>query len=215
MPQPLYYQLLNAMKHIKLSLLFLALIAVMDVSAQTADRLMRGVAEKVSSSPSVELQFTINGSDGPVQGSAVLSGAYFTLSTPIVKVWYDGLTQWTMLCSTQEVSITEPTAEELMESNPFAILRSYASRYSVRKLSDVGVSRRVELTPLHGVDTDIQRVIVLIGADGWPTGAEVRYGDNRVIGASIDHISSGTAKPQSSFRYNAALNPASEIIDLR
>lgn len=189
--------------------------AAVGASAQSAAQLMRAVADKVASAPSVEVQFTVNGPDGPIQGNAVLSGAYFTLSTPVLQVWYDGRTQWTMLCSSREVSITEPTAEEVMESNPFAILRDYSSRYSVRRLPDVGNRKRVQLTPLRGVETDIQRAIVLIGPDGWPAGAEVHYADNRVLGAAVDHIAAGAAKPQSSFRYNPALTTASEIIDLR
>lgn len=203
------------MKHIRPALLLAALLTAVAAMAQSAAELMRGVSAKLSQAPSVEVQFTINGTDGPMEGSAVLSGAYFTLTTPVLRVWFDGHTQWTMLSSTQEVSITEPTADEVMESNPFAILRDYASRYSVRRLPDVAGRKRVELKPLQTTDTEIERAVIIIGADGWPVGAEVHFEGNRMLGAAVDHISAGAAKPQSAFRYNPALYPAAEIIDLR
>lgn len=190
-------------------------VAPLAALAQSAADILRTAASKIASAPSVEAQFTVNGNDGAVQGSAVLSGAYFTLTTPVVRVWYDGRTQWTMVCSTQEVSITEPTQAEVMESNPFAILRHYDRQYTARRLSDVAGRKRVELTPLRDSNIDIDRAIILISADGWPAGVEVHFNDGRTLGASIDHIAAGASKPVSAFRFNPALTPASEIIDLR
>lgn len=189
--------------------------APLAVVAQSAGEILRAAASKISSAPSVEAQFTVNGADGPVQGSAVVSGAYFALTTPVVRVWYDGRTQWTMLCSTGEVSITEPTQEEVMETNPFAILRHYDRQYSVRRLSDASGRKRVELTPLSNSSVDIERAIILVGPDGWPSGVEIHFKDGRTLGAAIDHISAGGSKPVSAFRFNPALTPASEIVDLR
>ncbi|MCM1441428.1 MAG: hypothetical protein NC131_19810 [Roseburia sp.] len=203
------------MKALRILILSLTAILAASATAQSADDILRATAAKIAQSPSVEVQFTITAGAEPVEGSAVLAGGYFTLSTPMLRVWFDGLTQWTMLTQTGEVSITEPTPDELMESNPFAILRNYGNRYRARRLSDVSGRKRVELTPLAGTDTDIERAILLVNGQGWPAAAEVHYKGNRTVAAAVDHISAGGAKPQSAFRFDPARYPASEIIDLR
>lgn len=192
-----------------------ALVALTSARTQSADDIMRAAAARLASAQAVEAQFTVNGGDGPVQGSIVLSGPRFAMSTPLLDVWYDGTTQWTMLHSTSEVSITEPTAEELMESNPFAILRNYGTLYHARRLSDVSGRRRVELTPIRPTDAEIERAIILVDAEDWPAAAEIHFRGNRVISATIDRIGATTARPASTFRFDPARHPATEIIDLR
>lgn len=88
-------------------------------AVNAAETLLSKVKAKFSASPSIEATFTINGGDGPVQGSATMAADRYFMTTPVLTVWYDGRTQWTFLKSSGEVSITEPTVEELMASNPF------------------------------------------------------------------------------------------------
>lgn len=184
-------------------------------AAQSADDILRGAASKVSAAPSVEVMFTLSGNPSPVQGNAVISGGKFTLSTPGLKVWYDGNTQWTLLESTSEVSMTEPTAGELMETNPFAILSNYRQQYKARRLHDISGRKRVELTPLPGKNTEICRVVITVGQDGWPSAVEVSFSGDRVVSATVDHLTTGTEKPASAFRFIQREYPEVEIIDLR
>ncbi len=181
----------------------------------SADDIISGAAAKFAAAPSVEAQFTIRDSGNPVQGSIIIAGGKFTITTPVLEVWYDGTTQWTLLRSSSEVNVTEPTADELMESNPFAILRNYSSRYKARRLPDSQGCKRVELTPLHPSDTEIAKAIISIGSNGWPTGCDVTLNDGRTISCSIDHIGVAAAKPASVFRFDSSRNPDIEIIDLR
>lgn len=112
-------------------------LASLPVSAATsASDILAAMRSKMVSAKAVEIMFTIPGNDGSVQGNAILSGASFVFHTPQMSVWYDGKTQWTFLNSSKEVSITEPTAEELSASTPFAILNSYHESYKARRLSD-------------------------------------------------------------------------------
>ena len=181
----------------------------------TASGILEAMRKTMLAKPALEAKFTINGGDGAVQGSMTMSGACFYMSTPQLKVWYDGKTQWTYLASTGEVSITEPTADELAASNPFAILSSYERRYTARRLADTNGRHRVELVP-KSKGSGIEKIVVIADSTGKsPQAISIYFDDNRQISLVIDQLT-GIAKPsQRTFEYNQKLQPASEIIDLR
>ena len=184
-------------------------------AADSASGILETMRKQVLSKPAVEAFFTINGGQGAVQGSIVMSGASFTMTTPQLKVWYNGKTQWTYLDSSGEVSITEPTAEELMASNPFAILSSYSTHYRSRRLDDNNGRKCVGLTPVDR-NSGIEQIEVIADKSGkWPEAINITFDYKRKISLVIDKIA-GVAKPSESiFRYDAKKQAATEIIDLR
>lgn len=200
-----------------LTIVLLSMTAVTGALAAniTASSILTALRSSFVSAPAVEAAFTINGTDGQVQGSAIMSGAAFTFSTPQINVWYDGATQWAFLASTGEVSITEPSIEELAASNPFAILSNYDRYYTARRLPDSNGRKRVQLTP-KDKSTGIESVVLIAdNACKWVQAIIVKFSDGRSIDMVIDHIAS-RAKPSShTFRYDAKKHPATEIIDLR
>ncbi len=193
----------------------MALLAAFHCTAAvTATQLLDKVRAKFSASPSVEAVFTIAG-EHPLQGNALMAGNAFTLNTPQIEVWFDGKTQWTLIKSSQEVSVTEPDAEEMMAANPFAILTSPGSFYTARRLSDSRGRARVELTP-RDKTSGIEKIIVHIDtATSWPSAVVVDFADDRRIELMIDKITPSTKKSAGAFRYDASRYPAAEIIDLR
>ncbi len=196
--------------------LAIALIPFSAIAANpTAESLLSALRTKVANSPSVEAVFTINGGGGAVEGSVILSGNKYTMTTPQVAVWYDGRTQWTLLEASQEVSITEPTTDEVMTSNPFAILTAHRDFYTSRLLNDIASRKRVELTP-RDKSLGISHYIIYINpTTGWPTALKVNFDDGRTIDVVINSISAGKAKSASIFTYDPAKYPAMEVVDLR
>lgn len=194
---------------------FALIAAICSYAAETASSILDAMRKQLLAKPAIEAKFTINGGQGGVQGSITMAGASFTMSTPQLKEWYDGKTQWTYLRSSGEVSITEPTAEELTASNPFAILSSYSTYYKARRLDDNNGRKSVKLTPIEK-NTGIDNIVVIADNSGkWPQAINIKFDDGRQISLVIDKID-GIAKPaEKLFRYDAKLQPASEIIDLR
>lgn len=200
----------------RLFALSLALLAILGaLAAESASSILETMRKQMLAKPAVEALFTINGGQGGVQGSITISGASFTMSTPQLKVWYDGKTQWTYLDSSGEVSITEPTAEEITASNPFAILSSYSTHYKSRRLNDNNGRKCVELTPVDK-NSGIEDIVIITDNSGkWPQAINITFDDKRQISLVIDKIA-GIAKPSDKiFKYDEKLQPASEIIDLR
>ena len=192
----------------------MATLAIGAFAAETAASVLNGMRAQLTSSAAVEAKFTINGGNGPVEGSIEMSGARFALSTPQLRVWYDGKTQWTMLDKTKEVSISEPTAEELTAANPFSILRDYAATYQSRLLPALNGLRRVELTP-RGNDSGISRIVICADKKNMPAALTIFFEDGQQIVVNIDNIHGRSALPDKAFRYDSHLYPASETIDLR
>lgn len=182
---------------------------------ESAASILSSLRTKMASASAVEAVFTINGGSGPVQGSVILSGARYTMTTPQMSVWYDGRTQWTLLENTAEVSITEPTADELMASNPFAILSDHQRHYTARRLSDSSGRYRVELVP-RDKNSVIKRYVIFVDRNtGWPGALTAEFDDGRRIEVVIDNISAAKSKDARTFVFDPRKHPATEIIDLR
>lgn len=59
------------------------------------------------------------------QGKFIIKNDRFVFDTDEVKVVFDGKDQWSYMASTNEVSITEPTEDEINQVNPLAVISSY------------------------------------------------------------------------------------------
>lgn len=202
-----------------LGLLLLSLMTVttIDMSAATksAADILSALQSKMSSAPSLKADFTISSGSSPVAGTALLSGNRFKLDTPHLVVWYNGQTQWTMLKSSSEVNITEPTADELAVSNPFAVISNYDKHYSTRRLPDEDGNYRLELKPINA-STGIDAIILTINkSTDMPTAVRIILSDNRQVVLTVNSIAKGASKSKADFNYNPQLYPAAEIIDLR
>lgn len=203
------------MKKILTTLIFALAGAVAFAATDDAATLLQQVRAKMAAAPSVEATFTINGGDGPVQGSASMAADKYFMTTPVLTVWYDGRTQWTFLKSSGEVNITEPTVDELMESNPFAILSSPADHYTLRMSGDSQGRKCVEMIPKSGISGISKIVLFVDPATHYPAGIVVNFDDGRAVDVVIDNMTAAKAKPVAAFRYDSKRFPATEIIDLR
>lgn len=183
--------------------------------AESASSILDKVRARFTSAPSVEALFTISGAGSPMQGSAIMAGPSFTFTTPQLIVWFDGKTQWAYMKSSKEVNISEPETDEIMAANPFAILTSNSSYYTSLRIADKNGLQRVRLTP-RDKNSEIDNIVVGINpSTGWPKTVTVTFADKRTVDLNIDKISAGNARNASTFRYDKALYPASDIIDLR
>lgn len=204
------------MKLFRYTLLIIALSVAQIVGAATsAADILGAINSKIKKAPAIDAVFTINTGQGPVEGNLQLAGSKFVMETPALKAWYDGKTQWTMLTNNQEVSITEPTADEIMATNPFAILNAHTGYYKARRLADIAGKQRVELTPVTS-ETGIESFVLTIDpATSWPTAIAVSFSNNNKIDITINKISTSNAKRDGIFTYDSKLFPAMEIVDLR
>ena len=193
-----------------LPLLLLLMVSFASVAAESAAGLLARCAEKLVSAPSVSAAFSIRASDGEdIAGSIVMA--------PRLRMWFDGRTQWTALDASKEVNVTEPTADELLASNPFAIITGYGSKYNCRLLpsTEKNSVRRVELTPKKA-GADIRRAVIAIDTHTlWPVKVTITMASGATVDAVVSSCTVGKKLSASEFVFNPSSLPGYEVVDLR
>lgn len=177
--------------------------------------IMDRCAAKFRDAQSVTVDFAIAHSAGSDKGTLTMSKKLFKIVTPAMSIWFDGKTQWTYMTDNNEVNITEPTGEELMESNPFEVISMFGTHFNCRALQSSPGSNIVELTPKNSGMTIASAKITISKSTGWPTAMTIVFDGGNTTSISISKVTVGNALPQSQFRYDSRLHPKAEIIDLR
>ena len=200
------------MKH-TISLLFIVLAALSASAATSAEQLMAKCAKTVNDVPSLTVAFTLSAGHSTSSCTLTIARQRFTLQSPDMTVWYDGSTQWTYIASDRELSITEPTPDELLECNPFAIVNYYSQLYNVRTVA--GKDNTVELTPKRA-GTSIRRATVTINPDtSLPSAINATLANGHTFSVKVSSASRGANLPASTFVYNKTTHPAVITNDLR
>lgn len=203
------------MKRVLSIIAFIICLLPAGAAAKSASSVLDDVSRRLSSLGTAEISFVLTGSGQQVAGTMYISGAKTTVRTPGFSMWFDGRTQWTLVESSGEVNITEPTTEELLESNPLVILRNGTSQYNVRRLPDDGTLKVIELTPNRHIPSSVQKAIVKVDSNNNVAGIGVTFADSSTIDIAVRSIKKVADKPVNFYRFNAAEYPAYEIIDLR
>lgn len=100
-------------------------------SAQSAASILDKAAAGVSKSGKISCEFTVKSRSGAVKGSFSSEGEKFRLHSPQATTWYDGKNMWTANNSTKEITLVNPSSDEVRQTNPFSYLRNYKKEYNV------------------------------------------------------------------------------------
>lgn len=199
-----------------MALLVISISSSINASAdETAATIMQRCADKFKNAPALAADFAIANSAEPLSGTITLSRSKFNILTPVISIWFDGKTQWTYLTENKEVNITEPTREELMESNPFEIIANFNANYKCRKLKAPLGSEIIELTPKSSGQNISVAKITINKKTGWPTAINVTFSNGNTSSISISKVTPLKSVPAKTFTFDKAAYPVSEIVDLR
>ncbi|WP_163632114.1 outer membrane lipoprotein carrier protein LolA [Paludibacter sp. 221] len=157
---------------------------------------------------STEFVLTVFGdNDMPVQsqsGLFVMKKGKFSMETQEFTVYFDGKTQWMYSPSVNEVSITEPTEEELAEINPIIILRDYQNK------SKIGFSAAeksaenyvIEMTPVE-TSSDYNNIVVWLSKSSkTPLSIKMVYKNGYEILIVFDNFQKGIKIPENFFVFD-------------
>lgn len=183
---------------------------------ETAAHVMGACAAKIDKAPSVSAKFTLTAGGQKLACALTVAKQKYAMVTPQVRIWYNGLTQWVYNSQTHEVTVSEPTSDEIMETNPFSILNSYAKAYDCRLLKAQPGEKVVELTPKNTKNASVRTATVHIDSKtSLPTKITVTMPDGKVVNAQVTSCAVGKALPPQAFMFNKADYKISETIDLR
>lgn len=169
----------------------------------------------MESAPSLTINMTLINDGSAVPGNLTMSGDKFRFTTDEMTMYYDGTTQWTLDTGAGEVSITTPTAEELIETNPLAFMRNYSSRYNVRIVSSSSDKYIVRMTS-KTKSTYVRTADVTINASTMmPVSVSAALSTGQNLKINISSTSQGKTLPAATFRFDKKRHPNIEVIDLR
>ncbi|MDE6484210.1 MAG: hypothetical protein K2L14_02310 [Duncaniella sp.] len=190
------------------------LMAAVAVNAQSAANILSRAAEKLAAAKSISAEYAVVADGRTMNGNITVAGEKFFIDSREIKSWYDGKTQWTYSAEIGEVNVTEPTAEELAQVNPFAIINAFRSNFTARTLSNKDGVVTVEMLPK--VSGDIKKTILTLNTSTlFPSRIVIYLSSGSVLAINIKSISEGMRLPDSHFRFNPASMPGVEVVDLR
>lgn len=188
----------NSVRHL---FLLLALFTVYSAAArESAQQIMAKCASVVNKAPSLDVKMVITSGGQSGEYTMRIARQKFRVVSPQVVLWYDGTTQWTYVKNNRELNITEPTQEELLECNPFAIINHYATAYTAKRLAGDGLV--VELTS-KDPDSNVRKAVLTIDSGTYlPQKAVVTMADGTTFAAIVKTVTKGGTPKASEFVYD-------------
>ena len=196
-----------------ITMLTLAIALGMTATAQNAKKILDKTASVVAYKGGASANFSISGTKTTAtSGSISIKGNKFQARTPMAVIWFDGKTSWTYMKSSEEVSVSTPTAAQLTAMNPYSFINLYKNGYKYTAKTE-GNSYEVHLTATSKAK-NIQEMYITVNKNTYvPSLIRMRRGANwttiKVSNFKRANLSDAT------FRFNAKDYPKAEIIDLR
>jgi outer membrane lipoprotein-sorting protein len=151
-----------------------------------------------------------------VSGNLIMKANQFYLKMDDIRVWFDGTTQWAYFKQNNEVTITQPTTDELAETNPMTVLSSFSkrSKASFRKSGNTGITE-ILLIPVSKNDS-FRRVTVQFIKNGTQLQSiEVVNKDGSEYVIKLHNYNSRVTVASNQFVFNKSGFPGVIINDLR
>ncbi len=195
--------------------LFLGMAASM-TAAESATALLDRAANHYRAAKSITAGYTMSADGSATAGSITVSGTRFYITSPDMTVWYDGKTQWSYSPAINEVNITEPTAEELQQVNPFAIIQAFRRAYKASYMGKAnGVTKQVQLTALNPRDEIRKAIVTMNTSTLFPASIVLTMAGNKTITIKVSSARVGATLPMSTFRFEKKKAPKAQVVDLR
>ena len=190
------------------------------LSAQgVAEVWLNKAAEKLRNK-GTEIMFRIHEDGINISGKLLMDGEKFLYDTDEMKIWFDGITQWTLQLGGDynELYINNPTIEEQRSINPYLLLNSYKEHFTVvdggEKTNNGKPTHMVTLKP-YNENLEGTSFNVYITSDGSLALLELEVSDGQFYKIDIRSMRNGLTFAKETFTYSAKDFPADEIIDMR
>ena len=181
-----------------------------------ASKVLDNMSKAFQKAGTLSASYTMTSDGHKSSGEMILSGDRFRLTSPQMTIWYDGKTQWTYNSDIREVNITEPTPEELAETNPFVIISMFRNNYKARLMKSAPGTYRIDFTPRSDENSTVRRAIVTVSSSTFmPTDMAITVDSDQTVAVHIDSLVQGKNYPLSTFVFNKKSYPKAEIVDLR
>lgn len=206
---------------IKKAIVYILMIftASLATAQSNAQQYIENVIQRIDKAPGISAKFDIGSEHNNgiyMEGTLDMSGKKFRLETNNLTTWYDGKTMWSYAPSIGEVNITQPTAQELAEINPYLLLNNYVKYYNIKEINSKNSKERVFSLTTSKRDIFYKEIILTINTrDVSPTSFQLIDSNNNTTYITISDFDKKVTHPQSTFTFDSKQYPDAAIIDLR
>ena len=194
----------------------LAVAVALGASAQNAGDVLNKTIAAYNNAKGISANYVVTSSQGSNSGKIDMKGNKFRITSPDLMCWYDGTTQWAYSTSTGEVNVTEPTAEEMQMSNPYAALASMKTSCRVYKaFTQVPGFYTLKMVPKQK-SSDIKQILLyVINGSYRISKAYFEMKDGNTFTTKISDYKVVTLS-ESTFTFDKSAVPAgTAVVDLR
>lgn len=198
-----------------LFVLFIAVLPVFVCAQNSAERRVKAAVAELKRS-AYEGKFTllyynaVNDVTDKQSGEITLKGNKFRITLGGNETKFDGKAQWMFVSEFNEVSITEPTADELKEISPLAMIEYYISKDIISE-GDDGV---INFYPTEPKESEYFRIELRINKSNLPSKLVIYQKNGDKITLVWDSLNK-TKVDDSYFYFDTTKYPNVEVNDLR
>ncbi|MDE6323598.1 MAG: outer-membrane lipoprotein carrier protein LolA [Paramuribaculum sp.] len=193
----------------------LSFIAISAMATGNAFEILDRAAAKFTSSPSISAAYNITASGNKFSGRISFCGDRFSMTSPQILTWYDGKTQWSFNKEDNEVTVTEPTPDELSQINPFVIINSFRNDFDAKTMTAPKGFVKLQLKAKSPKNEVQSAVITLNEKTTMPTQIQLDTKSKQQITIILNSVTTGPAYNIKAFQFYAPNYPGVKIVDLR
>lgn len=163
-------------------------------------------------------QFNGRDAAGSSEGTIFISGEKVFIDSEDVKTWFDGKTQWVYSRGSNEVDVSEPTAEERARMNPYSFLSIYKKGYAATMTSETVRGESCHSISLKAEDRAADMPVILLTISKktmLPVCIRTRIGRDNWTRISIYGLEKHRRFKDGIFRFDKRGFPDAEVVDLR
>ena len=143
-------------------------------------------------------------------GDLTIKGNKFRMTLGANETKFDGRTQWVFVSEYNEVSITEPTKEELREINPLAMIEYYVAKDKISQSDDGAIN----FYPTNPKESEYFRIELRLNKSNLPTRLVIHQKNGDKITLVFDSLNK-TKVSDDCFVFDVVKYPNVEVNDLR
>ncbi len=198
-------------------------LSPLSMQGQTAREVLDKTAATLKRSGGIEASFDISvfkGKQqvGSSQGKIYVKGEKFHIKSTDMLSWFNGTTLWTLLNNSDEVNVSNPTAEEIQKINPYTFVNIYQSGYSLKLSAATHEGKRCHEVRLLAKSPQkaIREMRITIAPNTYkPLVIKVCEGKDAWTNIRVKNLKNATNLNDAVFTFNPKNYPQVEVIDLR
>lgn len=203
------------MKTLYLTLIAL-LVAVGSAAAESASEALNKAAAKITAAKGITAFYKLRADGGASEsGTIYFKGRKYAIYGTTQSTVFNGTTQWTITPDVREITVYEPTPEEVLASNPLEIIRSWSANFNASKLKSAAGTFKVQLKPKRS-DISLKSVNITLNSTTWiPSEMTITSQDGSTGTFVLSDVNLNANIPDSKFVINPNSYPGYEFIDMR